>query len=78
MRQNPDMQFATAEESGAVVRSGSAPDFVNQIYKYMANITGSEPYWYHRQRQLTAQANQEGLKGTVFSHCLRQIIIGGI
>ena len=32
----------------------------------MANITGSDPYWYHIKRQLTTQANQEGLKGAVF------------
>ena len=62
----PEIRFSTIEEFGAVIQSGDAPDLVNWIYKYVANITGSDPYWYHIKRQLTTQANQEGLKGAVF------------
>ena len=40
--------------------------FVQNIYKYTSNITGSDPNWFQRRRELTAQSEQEGPKGTLF------------
>ena len=40
--------------------------FGQNIYKYTLNITGGDPYWFQRRRELIAQAEQEGLKGNMF------------
>ena len=40
--------------------------FIQNIYKYTSNITGSDPNWFQRRRELTAQSEQEGPKGTLF------------
>ena len=66
MHQNQDMIHSIVEEPVALLRNVSADSFVQRVYKYTANITGSDLYWFHKRRELTVQANQEGLKGTLF------------
>jgi len=39
---------------------------LQSIYNYTANIHGSDPYWFQQRRELMAQAEQEGLLGTLF------------
>ena len=66
MHQNQYMSHLSVEEPVAILRNVSADYFVQRVYKYTANITGSNPYWFHKRRELTAQANQEGLQVTIF------------
>ena len=66
MRQSPELRFTTTEELSTLIRNGCVSTLVQQIYKYTANITGSDPYWFQRRRELMAQSNQEGLDGTLF------------
>ena len=66
MRQNPELQHTTISELAAISRNEGGRRFVQNIYKYTSNISGSDPYWFQRRRELIAQAEQEGLKGTLF------------
>jgi hypothetical protein len=66
MRQHPELQHTTVAELAALSRHDGGRDFMQNIYKYTSNISGSDPYWFQRRRELTAQAEQEGLKGTLF------------
>ena len=66
LQQNRDLHSTTIDELSTMLRNGTAPDLVQRIYKYTANVTGSDPYWFSRRRELTAQANQEGLAGVMF------------
>ena len=65
MHQNQDMIHLSVEEPSALLRNFIEDSFAQRVYKYTANITGSYPYWFHKIRKLTAQANQEGLQGTL-------------
>ena len=59
------MSHLSVEEPAALLINVSEDSFVQRVYKYTANITGSDPYWSHKRRKLTAQANHEGLQGTL-------------
>ena len=54
------------QKLAALSRNAGAASLVKHIYKYVPNITGSDPYWFTRRRELIAQENQEGLSGTLF------------
>ena len=66
MSKNPELKNTTVRELAALSRNVGGTKFVQQIYKYTANISGSDPYWFQRRRELIHQAEQEGLKGTLF------------
>ena len=66
IRQNPELQHTSISELATLSRNGGSRNFLQSIYKYTSNITGSDPYWFQRRRELIAQAEQEGLKGTLF------------
>ena len=65
MHQNQDMSHSSVEEPAALLINVNKDSFVQRVYKYTANIAGSDTYWFHKRRKLTAQANQEGLQGTL-------------
>ena len=66
MHQNQDMSHSGVEEPAALLRNLSAEYFFQRVYKYTANITGSDPYWFHKRCKLVSQDNQEGLQGALF------------
>ena len=66
IHQNQDMFHSIVEEPAVLLINVSADSFVKSFYKYTVNIKGSDPYWFHKRRELTAQANQEGLQGNLF------------
>jgi len=66
MRQHQELRYSTVEELANLLRTNAAQPLVQSIYKYIANIYGSDPYWFQRRRELMAQAEQEGLRGTLF------------
>ena len=61
MQKNPDLRHSSIQELAIHIRNNGSADYVQRIYKYTPNITGSDPYWFQRRWELTAQANQEGL-----------------
>jgi len=78
MRQHNELRHTTVEELANLLRTNGAQSLVQNIYKYTANIHGNDPYWFQRRREIMAQAEQEGLRGTLFWTFLQQIIIGKI
>ena len=78
IRQSVELRQTTVEELIAMSRNPRGREFINQIYKYTANITGSDPYWFQRRREMIAQANQEGLSGTLFWTFSAALIIIGV
>ena len=49
-----------------MLQNVSALEFVQCVLKYASNITGGDPYWSQRCRELTTQANQQNFKSTLF------------
>ena len=67
MSKNEDLKSVTVEELSALARNSLAhSSLVQRIYKYTSNVTGSDPFWFQRRRELVAQSDQEGLEGTIF------------
>ena len=66
MKQNPDLIHSSIQELATHIWNNGSSAYVQHIYKYASNITGSDPYWFHRRWKLTAQSNQEGLQSTIF------------
>jgi len=66
MRQHQELQYTTVGELANLLRTNGAQTLVQNIYKYTANIHGSDPYWFQRRRELMAQAEQQRLRGTLF------------
>ena len=85
MHQNYDMSHYSVEEPAALLRNVSEDSFVERVYKYTANIAGSDPYWFHKRRKLAAQDIQEGLQGTLLftfsaadNHCTPLVRLLGV
>ena len=67
MSKNDDLKNVTVEELSTLARNNVQNSaLVQRIYKYTSNITGSDPFWFQRRRELVAQCDQEGLEGTIF------------
>ena len=66
LQQNRDYANYTVDDMLRVAENSNETDeLIRRIYKYTANISGSDPFWYQRRRELIAQSNQEGA-GTIF------------
>jgi hypothetical protein len=59
LRQNPEDGAMTVDELQNLVSSSTAASLVAKMSRYVANITGSGPYWYQRRRELEAIFEQE-------------------
>ena len=66
MRKNLELQHTTVAELAALSWNEGGRRFFQNIYKYTSNITGNYPNWIQRGREIIAQEEQEGLKGTIF------------
>jgi hypothetical protein len=55
----------TLEELQDLAKSGCLTELMSAMMAYSANITGSDPYWWARRRELEALFSQK-LPGTVF------------
>ena len=66
MKQHDELRYTSVAELAHLTQNGGAYSLLKTIYKYVANILGSDPYWFQCQKELTAQADKERLKGTLF------------
>ena len=66
MQQNLYLRNLSVQELATEILNNVSEAYIKSIYNHTSNITGSDPYWFHRRWKLTAQSNQEGLQSTIF------------
>ena len=66
LKRNKDMKNLTIAELAKLARERKTGDIAQRIFKYVANVTGSNPYWFARRRELIELSNQEGMESTLF------------
>lgn len=67
MTQHPAIGELTVGELKHLAQTNSDAQLVAVIYRYAANITGSDPYWYQRRRGLEAICDQISLPTVFFT-----------
>ena len=65
LEKTPEVAQLTLEELREKSRGPQAHHLLNQMYRFGANLTGSDQYWYRKRGELEAIFNQEGA-ATVF------------
>lgn len=60
LKQNPGEAHLTTEELQQMVANNSAHVFLSKISQYLANITGSNAYWFKAREDLKAIINHVG------------------
>ncbi|CAF0951603.1 unnamed protein product [Brachionus calyciflorus] len=48
MKQNPNEANLTIEDLKNLLKTGESEQFMKKLSAYSSNITGSDPYWWHR------------------------------
>ena len=46
MQHNPDLRHSSVQGIAKHIRNNGPASYVQYIYKYTSNITGSDPYWF--------------------------------
>ena len=65
LERTPEVAQLTLEELRERSRGPKAHHLLNKMYRFGANLTGSDQYWYKKRGELEAIFNQEGA-ATVF------------
>jgi hypothetical protein len=65
MKQHPAYANMTLEELKELAANGKSTELMSAMMAYSANITGSDPYWWSRRKELEQLFSQK-LPGTVF------------
>ena len=76
IKQHDELWYTTVAELAHLAWNGGASSLVQNIDNFTANIVRRNPYWFQRRKKLTAQAEQERLKGTLFLPFWLLVIIG--
>jgi len=76
LKQNPGEAHLTTEELQQMVANNSAHVFLSKISQYLANITGSNAYWFKAREDLKAIINHVG--PPIFFSPFHQLICIGL
>ena len=66
LERTPEVAQLTLEELRERSRGPQAHHLLNQMYRFGANLTGSDQYWYRKRGELEAIFNQEGAATMLF------------